>query len=137
MRVFYDSNVVLDLLLNRPQFVADSSAALKLSETKVVKGYISVVSITDLFYVIRQNLKDIPLSIQKIRTLLQIVSVAKADEKIAKTALDSGWHDFEDAIQYSVAKKAHCKCIVTRNKKDFSQSSIPVYTPDEFVKMFN
>lgn len=137
MRVFYDSNIVLDLLLNRQEFVADSSAALKLSETRIVKGYISVVSITDVFYLIRQNIKDIPLTIQKIKTLLKIVSVAKADEKIAQDALDSGWHDFEDAVQYSVAKKAHFKCIVTRNKKDFKQSTIPVYTPNEFVKMFN
>lgn len=65
MRVFYDSNIVLDLLLNRQEFVVDSSAALKLSETRVVKGYISVVSITDIYYLIRQNIKDIPLAIQK------------------------------------------------------------------------
>lgn len=136
MRVFYDSNVVLDLLLNRQQFVADSSAALKLSETKVVKGYISVVSITDLFYLIRQNLKDINQSIQKLQTLLEIVSIAKADKKVAKIALDSGWNDFEDAVQYYVAKKAHCKCIITRNKKDYKQSTIPVYTPTEFIQLF-
>ena len=44
MKVFYDSNVVLDLLLNRTQFLADSMAALKFSELGIVKGYISVVS---------------------------------------------------------------------------------------------
>ena len=50
MKVFYDSNVVLDVLLNRTEFLADSLAVLKLSENKKVKGYISVVSITDIFY---------------------------------------------------------------------------------------
>lgn len=136
MKVFYDSNVILDVLLNRTEFVADSSAALKLSEINKVKGYISIVSITDIFYIVNKNLKDTNLSIEKMKTLLQIVSVAKADEKVAQNALNSGWKDFEDAVQYSVAKKAKCRCIITRNKKDFIQSDIPVFTPTEFIAQY-
>lgn len=136
MKVFYDSNVVLDVLLNRTDFVSDSLSALKLSENRIVKGYISVVSITDIFYLVKKNLKDTDAAIEKINTLLKIVSVAKADEKIAKKAIDSGWKDFEDSVQYSVAKKANCKCIVTRNKKDYKLSDIPVYTPTEFIELY-
>ena len=136
MKVFYDSNVVLDVLLNRTDFVSDSLSALKLSENRIVKGYISVVSITDIFYLVKKNLKDTDVAIEKIKTLLNIVSVAKADEKIAKKAIDSGWKDFEDSVQYSVAKKANCKCIVTRNKKDYKFSDIPVYTPTEFIELY-
>lgn len=136
MKVFYDSNVVLDVLLNRTDFVSDSLSALKLSENRIVKGYISVVSITDIFYLVKKNLKDTDAAIEKIKTLLKIVSVAKADEKIAKKAIDSGWKDFEDSVQYSVAKKANCKCIVTRNKKDYKLSDIPVYTPTEFIELY-
>lgn len=136
MRVFYDSNVILDVLLNRTEFLADSLAALKLSENKKVKGYISVVSITDIFYLVKKNLKDTEASIEKIKTLLKIVSVSKANEKIAKKALNCNWDDFEDAVQYSVAKNSRCKCIVTRNKKDFKMSDIPVYTPSEFLGFF-
>lgn len=58
MKIFYDSNVVLDVLLNRADFVADSLSSLKFSELHKVKGYISVVSITDIFYLVRKNLKD-------------------------------------------------------------------------------
>lgn len=136
MKVFYDSNVVLDVLLNRIDFLSDSLTALKLSENKIVKGYISVVSITDIFYLVKKNLKDTDAAIEKIKTLLKIVSVAKADEKIAKKAIDSGWKDFEDSVQYSVAKKANCKYIVTRNKKDYKFSDIPVYTPTEFIELY-
>ncbi len=136
MKVFYDSNVVLDVLLNRTDFVSDSLSVLKLSENRIVKGYISVVSITDIFYLVKKNLKDTDAAIEKIKTLLKIVSVAKADEKIAKKAIDSGWKDFEDSVQYSVAKKANCKCIVTRNKKDYKFSDIPVYTPTEFIELY-
>ncbi|MCR4954920.1 MAG: PIN domain-containing protein [Treponema sp.] len=136
MRVFYDSNVILDILLNRTEFVTDSTAALKLSEIKKVKGFISVVSLTDIFYLVTKNLSDKSLAISKIQPLLEIVSIAKADRRVAEKALNSGWKDFEDAVQYYVAKKARCKCIVTRNKKDFRLSEIPVYTPTEFIKLF-
>ena len=48
MKVFYDSNVILDVLLTRQEFLQDSMKALKFSELKVVKGYISASSITDI-----------------------------------------------------------------------------------------
>ena len=135
MKVFYDSNVVLDLLLNRTQFLADSMAALKFSELGIVKGYISVVSITDIFYLVRKNLKDYNQAIAKMQILFNIVNIGKADKKTAYRALNSGWNDFEDAVQYSVAKKLKAKYIITRNKKDFANSEIPVVSPAEFIAL--
>ena len=135
MKVFYDSNVVLDLLLNRTEFLADSMAALKFSELGIVKGYISVVSITDIFYLLRKNLKDYNQAIAKMQILFNIVNIGKADKKTAYRALNSGWNDFEDAVQYSVAKKLKAKYIITRNKKDFANSEIPVVSPAEFIAL--
>lgn len=135
MKVFYDSNVVLDLLLNRTEFLADSMAALKFSELGIVKGYISVVSITDIFYLVRKNLKDYNQAIAKMQILFNIVNIGKADKKTAYRALNSGWNDFEDAVQYSVAKKIKAKYIITRNKKDFANSEIPVVSPAEFIAL--
>ena len=135
MKVFYDSNVVLDLLLNRTEFLADSMAALKFSELGIVKGYISVVSITDIFYLLRKNLKDYNQAISKMQILFNIVNIGKADKKTAYRALNSGWNDFEDAVQYSVAKKLKAKYIITRNKKDFANSEIPVVSPAEFIAL--
>lgn len=135
MKVFYDSNVVLDVLLNRADFISDSMAALKFSELRKVKGFISVVSITDIFYLLKKNLKNNQAAIEKMKTLLKIVSIAKADKKTAFQAINSGWNDFEDAVQYSVAKKLKAKYIVTRNKKDFSNSRIAVVTPKEFLEL--
>ena len=135
MKVFYDSNVVLDVLLNRTDFLTDSFAALKFSETRKVKGYISVVSTTDIFYLVNRNLKDTQQSIEKMRVLFSIVDIAKADKKIALNALNSGWKDFEDAVQYSVAKKLGTKYIITRNQKDYLKSDIQVVSPKEFTKL--
>ena len=124
MKVFYDSNVVLDVLLNRTDFLTDSFAALKFSETRKIKGDISVVSTTDIFYLVNRNLKDTQQSIEKMRVLFSIVDIARADKKIALNALNSGWTDFEDAMQYSVAKKLGAKYIITRNQKDYLKSDI-------------
>ena len=135
MKVFYDSNVVLDVLLNRTDFLTDSFAALKFSETRKVKGYISVVSTTDIFYLVNRNLKDTQQSIEKMRVLFSIVDIAKADKKIALNALNSGWKDFEDAVQYSVAKKLGAKYIITRNQKDYLKSDIQVVSPKEFTEL--
>ena len=135
MKVFYDSNVVLDVLLNRTDFLTDSFAALKFSETRKVKGYISVVSTTYIFYLVNRNLKDTQQSIEKMRVLFSIVDIAKADKKIALNALNSGWKDFEDAVQYSVAKKLRAKYIITRNQKDYLKSDIQVVSPNEFTEL--
>ncbi len=135
MKVFYDSNVVLDVLLNRTDFLTDSFAALKFSETRKVKGYISVVSTTDIFYLVNRNLKDTQQSIEKMRVLFSIVDIAKADKKIALNALNSGWKDFEDAVQYSVAKKLGAKYIITRNQKEYLKSDIQVVSPKEFTEL--
>ena len=110
-------------------------AALKLSELHIVKGFISVVSITDIFYLLKKNLKDFQKAIEKMQTLFEVVNIGKADRKIAYEALDSGWKDFEDAVQYSVAKKLRAKYIVTRNKKDFLNSDITVLSPTEFIEL--
>ena len=58
-----------------------------------------------------------------------------ANEKSIRYAVDLHWSDFEDSVQYSVAKQSHVKAIITRNTKDYSQSQIPVYTPVEFLKL--
>lgn len=133
MKVFYDTNVILDVLLNRVEFLSDSMAALKLSELGIVKGYISVVSITDIFYLMKKNLKDSTLALKKMEVLFDIVHIAKADRKVAVQALNAHWKDFEDAVQYSVSKGLRAKYIVTRNTKDFENSEIAVVTPAEFV----
>ena len=52
-----------------------------------------------------------------------------------KSALSSGFTDFEDALQYCSAQTVDADCIVTRNKKDFSASEILVYDLDEFMDM--
>ena len=52
-------------------------------------------------------------------------------EDVAREALVCDWKDYEDAVQHMSAIKVKADCMVTRNKKDFRKSVIPVYTIDE------
>lgn len=48
-------------------------------------------------------------------------------------ALDMSWNDFEDAVQYAVAKSNNVDVIITNNKKDFEKNAISIMTPEEFL----
>ena len=58
-----------------------------------------------------------------------------APTSVANLAIDSGWGDFEDALQYYSAVHGRANCIVTRNPRDFSKSEIPIFTPEEFLAL--
>jgi hypothetical protein len=44
--------------------------------------------------------------------------------------LDAGFSDYEDAVLYGSARAAGASAIVTRNCKDFTRSTLPVFTPE-------
>lgn len=48
-------------------------------------------------------------------------------------ALASDFGDYEDALQYYSALRENVEAIITRNTKDFADSSLSVLTPDEFL----
>ncbi|MBR5645952.1 MAG: PIN domain-containing protein [Treponema sp.] len=137
MRVLLDTNVILDVLLEREVFEEESSKLLSMIERGIIKGFVSSVSVTDIYYISHQTFHDKEKALNVINELLFITRVLKTDEKIIKNAIKLKWKDFEDAVQYSVAKKSHIDFIITRNKKDYKTSNIPVYTPKEFLEKIN
>ena len=74
---------------------------------------------------------------EKIDDFISICTPATVDINIAKAALSSSFKDFEDALQYYSALSENCDIIITRNKKDFAQSTIQVLEPQEFLNMIN
>ena len=58
-------------------------------------------------------------------------------EGFSEDADKPDWKDYEDATQNATALRAEGDCIVTRNKKDFSNSSLPIYTPAELLNILN
>jgi predicted nucleic acid-binding protein len=128
-----DTNVIIDLLLNREG--ADAAAALlDGAERGEFKLSLCALSYTNIYYSLRKYLSHE----ERINCLTQIGEVllsSPVDGNVITAALHSGWSDFEDAVQYCSAVYAGISDgIVTRNEKDFVLSKIPIIQPSEFVK---
>ena len=130
-----DTNVVLDVLLNRPAFVQNSAAILRVASEEI-QEFITASAITDIYYIARKELRGSLQAKALIRNLLQIVHVAAVSEVDLWAALESDWKDFEDSVQNTVAEHQRFDYIITRNPSDFKDSNLPVLTPQEFANRF-
>ena len=135
MIVFIDTNLILDVMLENPDFFDESNAVLSYCD-KGYDFYISAASCTDIFYIVKKTLKNTGITKQIMKNLLETVFVAGVDEMCIHRALDSDWRDFEDSIQHEVAQQIRADLIITRNVSDYRNSSIRVMTPKEFLEHF-
>lgn len=132
MKVLIDTNIILDVLCNRSEFVENSAKIFKLCEVKKIEGYISALSIPNIVYIMRKELdsekiKDVLATLSLIFTIVDL----KADD-IKKAAL-MNFKDYEDALQSACAARMKMNFIVTRNIKDFANSKITAITPSELI----
>jgi predicted nucleic acid-binding protein len=134
-RVFVDSDVLLDVALAREPFAQHSSMVLAIFEQKWCAGVVSSNVVTNVYYVLRK-LSSSQQARDFIRDLLQVVEVISVNHNAVVQALDSDFTDFEDAIQHFAALETRCDCIVTRNSADYAKAIIGVYSPGEFVALF-
>lgn len=134
MKLLIDTNVVLDVLLNRAPFCNVAAEVLNLSNSENVHEYISASAITDIYYIANRQMKDKAAVKNLIKTLLDVVSVAGVAEKEIVKALESEWNDFEDSVQHAVAVLNGFDGVVTRNTADYKQAEVAVWTPEEIVK---
>jgi predicted nucleic acid-binding protein len=134
MKVLIDTNVVLNKLLKQQAFFAGSDAIFRLAEIGEITGYVSASAITDIYYIARKILGSAATrdAIKKIFSVLWPATVTGDD--IFK-ALDLEWSDFEDSVQFIVGEGLTVDYIITRNTQDFSSSSIPAITPEQFIQV--
>ena len=133
MRALIDGNIILDVLQAREPHLAASSLIWKLCETDQVEGFISALTFADLVYVMRRELNPdrIQEVLKKLSLIFQFTDLSVADLMVAA---EMKWDDYEDAVQSATAKHVHADCIITRNTKDFLKSSVPAFTPLEFLQ---
>lgn len=136
MKVLFDTNVLLDILLNREPFATPAAVALSKAEKGELSGYACATTVTTIFYLCRKAVGKDAAS-QHIRTLLSILEVAPVNRKVIEGALQVDFTDFEDAVLSESAVLVSAETIVTRNKKDFAKSPISVYTPEELLNLLD
>lgn len=132
MKVFLDTNVMIDLIISRNPFYKDIAEIVKIAEKKEIKLYTSSLSFVNTFYVAsKNNTKELVIeSLKKFRIICDVTII---DELNVDKSLLSDFEDFEDAVQYNSAIYHDCEYIITRDKKGFKNSKITVMTPDEFL----
>jgi len=134
-RIFIDTDVIIDFLIDRKPFLDNANKIFVKGENKELKLYASSLCFNNIFYITRRFIGE-----KEARNLLfqleKITEILPVDKSIIKTSLRSKFKDFEDGVQNYCAKKAGIKIIVTRDKKDYRESDLSVYNPEEFLKLY-
>jgi predicted nucleic acid-binding protein len=134
-RVLVDTDVILDFFFDRKPFSDEAAKILALCESGDIAGYVTSVIISNVYYLLRQTARHEKV-IEKLNQLISIVEVLITDKEIIRTALSSGFKDFEDALQnYSAEISGDIDVIITRNIKDFKNSTLGVMTPENYLKI--
>lgn len=137
MKIMCDTNVILDVLLDREPFVEDSYKILSLCEEHRIDGFVSASSITDIYYLVRKYTHSTELAYKAIGKLLEIVKVCSVTNNDVLVAYQKKAKDFEDCLLATCAKSIRCDFIITRNKKDFEGFGIPLLTPTELLQQLS
>lgn len=133
MKIMCDTNIIIDVLLEREPFIEDSYKVLKLCEERKIDGFVSASSVTDIYYLVKKYTHSTDLAYKAVGKLLEIVKVCSVTNNDVVIAFQKKAKDFEDCLVATCAKSIHCDYIVTRNKRDFEGFGIPVFTPAEIL----
>ena len=134
MKILVDTNVILDVLLNRPDFVANSQAALEKAISHGYRLYFSSSAATDVYYLVRKQTGDKELALKAIKQLAEFLTYAEVNENCILTATLSKLSDYEDAVVDAVATNVKADYILTRNLEDFKNSNCKAISPTEFIR---
>ncbi len=132
MRLFWDTNVMLDLLGEREPFYLSAAKIATLADKRSLQIVVSSLSYATISYFLTKYY-GLEKTKEKLRKFKVISEISALDEVIIEKGLNSDFSDFEDALQYFCAWQSSCDIIITRNGKDFKKSAIPVMSPDEFL----
>ena len=131
IKVFLDTNILVDLIANRRPFSKHAIEIFKSAEEHKVQLFTSSHSIATTHYLLKKYVEEKELR-NILLNLLEFLEVIPVDLDVLKKGLRSNHKDFEDAVQIFCASLiAGINFIVTRNTKDFKTSEIAVLTPDE------
>lgn len=136
MKVLFDTNVVLDVLLDRLQFSEIASQLFAAVEHGRMNGFLCATTLTTVHYLATKTI-GITRANAEIRKLLKLFQVAPVDKFVLDQAVETGFSDFEDAVLYESAHHAGVDAIVTRNTNDFKTAKLPVYTPHALLVLTN
>lgn len=132
MKILFDTNVVLDLLLSREPFYNAATYLLSKVEENKIEGYLCPTTVTTISYLVGKCKSKSETNLI-ITHLLNIFQTSPINKSVLETALNCKITDYEDAVIHESANQLSLDGIVTRDLKDFKYSSIKIYDPEELI----
>jgi uncharacterized protein YutD len=134
--LFIDTDIIIDFLTDRKPNSREAAIIFTLIDQKKLKGYASSLTFSNLYYVLRK-VEPHKKVLAKLDSISKMLTVLNVGDQNIRDAIESGFSDFEDSIQYFCS--LGCKkveVIITLNTKDYKKSNLPVMTPGDFLKSF-
>lgn len=132
MRALIDTNILLDVLLDRAPWADEASQIWNACDTGRLEGYVPASAITDIFYIARRS-TDVATAQLAVGLCLATFQVSPVDRLALEQATSLPGNDFEDNLQVACAHLSSAEAIVTRNPRDFAASLIPVLSPGDLL----
>jgi len=130
MKFLIDTNIILDLLLQREPFFQEAEILFEIMGNGQILGYVSATTLTDIFYIAKRQTQSIERANQAIALILRVLEICPVDRTALELALASKTSDFEDAVQIACALSQGLDGIVTRDAK-FDTTSVTVLSVNE------
>lgn len=135
MRLFIDTNIILDIYLDRVGAVKSKEFLLWCEENEAPCS-IALHTLSNAFYVITKNISR-EMAWQLVESLLSGMDVVQLTNDDISQTRGKGMSDFEDALQIVSAEVCGSDCIITRNTRDFTnKTTVPVLTPEIFLEKY-
>jgi len=130
-----DTNILLDLLVDRKPFSEPAAELFEKGAEKYVKLYASVLSVSNIYHFVRES-KSHGKTIELLKDLFEFIELLPVNDLIVQQAMNSAFKDYDNAIlNFTALSKSGIEAIITRNEKDFKNSDVPVYNATAILAM--
>jgi predicted nucleic acid-binding protein len=136
VRILFDTNVVLDFLLDRKPFADAAAELFSRVETGDIVGFLCATTVTTVHYLAETAIGGKSARVQ-IGKLLRLFEIAPVNRIVLESALEGPITDFEDGVICEAARQVDAEAVVTRDARGFKKARLPVYTPVELLNMLN
>ena len=133
MNAIIDTNIIIDAITAREPFKEDSQKIIRSVSKKEFKGAITASTITDIYYLINKFFQNKGRTVSEMKKLVILFDVITVTKEDCLRAFETNIQDYEDSLLFVCAFKWSADVIVTRNPADFSNSSIPIISPEDFL----
>ncbi len=135
MKVFLDTNVLIDAFTERDTTYKSSQKILRYVAAGVITGYITAKQVTDFYYCVRKYSESELQRKRLIKIMLDIFEILPTMKSDIRYCLSYPIEDLEDALIDEMCNEHCIDYLITHNKKDFKDAKSVVFTPEEALEI--